>query len=187
MSASQVSKEILNQEPRIKFVNITKDSKQDTSINQDNRIDENEIKMSINQTPHLIESGKRFTELGTLESIVFNYDQLKVVNLPLSSELVICGVSNDVNIDEIKTLVSKNVIGYEFKKELKHQGDEKIGIKNKSFNENRFDDHNIKDSSVNPIQIYALSMIDFWKEFSISSIKMNEKFVKEFWKTFKEI
>jgi hypothetical protein len=30
-------------------------------------------------------------------------------------------------------------------------------------------------------------MIEFWKEFSINSIKMNEKFVKEFWKTFKDI
>src|SRR5689334_3536898 len=112
MSASQVSKEILKHEPRIKFVSIAKDGSQDTSISQNIKIDENEIKLSINQTPHLIESGKRFTDLGTLESVVFNYEHLKIVNLPLTSEVVICGTSNDLNIDEIKAIVSNHVSGY---------------------------------------------------------------------------
>lgn len=188
MSAGQVSKEILKHEPRIKFVSITKDGGQDTSIGQDNKIDENEIKLSINQTPHLIESGKRFTDLGTLESVVFNYEQLKLVNLPLpsESEIIICGASNDLNIDEIKSIVSNHVSGYDFKKEAKYD-DKKAETRSELQEKDGIKDQTLRSPYENPIQTYFLNMIEFWKEFSINSIKMNEKFVKEFWKTFKDI
>jgi hypothetical protein len=186
MSASQVSKEILKHEPRIKFVSIAKDGSQDTSISQNIKIDENEIKLSINQTPHLIESGKRFTDLGTLESVVFNYEHLKIVNLPLTSEVVICGTSNDLNIDEIKAIVSNHVSGYDFKKEAKY-GDKKPETRSELEEKGGIKDQALRSPNENPIQTYVITMIEFWKEFSINSIKMNEKFVKEFWKTFKDI
>lgn len=187
MSAGQVSKEILKHEPRIKFVSITKDGSQDTSISNDNKIDENEIKLSTNQTPHLIESGKRFTDLGTLESVVFNYEQLKIVNLPLTSEVIICGASNDLNIDEIKAIVSNHVSDYDFKKIAKYKDDKKPETRNELLEKGGIQDQTVRNSYENPIQTYVLTMIEFWKEFSINSIKMNEKFVKEFWKTFKDI
>lgn len=186
MSASQVSKEILRHEPRINFVSITKDGSQDTSISQHNKIDENEIKLSINQTPHLIEAGKRFTDLGTLESVVFNYEQLKVVNLPLASELIICGASKDLNTDEIKAIVSDHVSGYDFIKKVKYE-DKKHETRSELHEKGNIEDQTVRNPDENPIQTYVLTMIEFWKEFSINSIKMNEKFVKEFWKTFKDI
>jgi len=188
MSAGQVSKEILKHEPRIKFVSITKDGSQDTSIGKDNKIDENEIKLSINQTPHLIESSKRFTDLGTLESVVFNYKQLKVVNLPLpsTSEVIICGASNDLNIDEIKAIVSNHVPGYDFKNEARDEY-KKAETRSEIQEKGGIKDQALKSPYENPIQTYFLNIIEFWKEFSINSIKMNEKLVKEFWKTFKDI
>lgn len=188
MSASQVSKEILNHEPRIMFVSISKDGSQDISISQDNKIDENDIKLSISQTPHLIEAGKRFTDLGNLESVVFNHDKLKLVNLPTTSKLIICGANNDVNTDEIKDIVSNHVTDYNFKRESNHDGNSEPGVrKNLSEKHNLQDLQANKNPIENPIQTYVLTMIEFWKEFTITSIKMNEKMVKEFWKSFKDI
>ena len=36
----------------------------------------------------------------------------------------------------------------------------------------------------NPWQNYISNLIEFWKEFAITSIRMNEKMVEEFWKIF---
>ena len=36
----------------------------------------------------------------------------------------------------------------------------------------------------NPWQNYISSLIEFWKEFVITYIRMNEKMVTEFWKGF---
>ena len=35
-------------------------------------------------------------------------------------------------------------------------------------------------------QNYALGMIEFWKEMAITSIKVNEKIIKEFWRNYKD-
>jgi hypothetical protein len=36
----------------------------------------------------------------------------------------------------------------------------------------------------NPWQNYILNLIELWKEFAITSIRMNEKMIKEFWTSF---
>jgi hypothetical protein len=71
MSVTQVSKEILSREPKIRFVGILKSDGQDISINPENNIDKNDINLSMTQTPHLLDAGKRFTDLGNLESVTF--------------------------------------------------------------------------------------------------------------------
>jgi hypothetical protein len=38
----------------------------------------------------------------------------------------------------------------------------------------------------NAWQSYILTMIEFWKDMAITSIKMNEKIIKEFWKNYKD-
>jgi hypothetical protein len=36
----------------------------------------------------------------------------------------------------------------------------------------------------NPWQNFFYNLIEFWMEFAITSIRMNEKMVKDFWKSF---
>ena len=82
MSVREDSNVILQRDSRIKFIGILKNGNQDISFSQDNKIDENDVKLSMIQTPIILEAGKRFTDLGNLESVIFEYDKMKLYNLP---------------------------------------------------------------------------------------------------------
>ncbi|MDN5846096.1 MAG: hypothetical protein L0H53_07460 [Candidatus Nitrosocosmicus sp.] len=178
MSVIQDYNVILQRDSRIKFIGILKNGNQDISFSHDNKIDENDVKLSMIQTPHILEAGKRFTDLGNLESVIFEYDKMKLYNLPLGEETVIFGTTNEINNEEIKKLVSNNATGLQNK-----SGSQYLGEKTRDYDKaSRID----SDSSQfeNPWQNYISNLIEFWKEFAITSIRMNEKMVKEFWKSF---
>ncbi|VFJ14172.1 hypothetical protein [Candidatus Nitrosocosmicus franklandus] len=185
MSVTQISKEILSREPRIKFVGILKSDGQEISFGQDNKIDENDVKLSMIQTPHLLDAGKRFTDLGNLESVTFEYDKIKLVNLPNESGTVVCGSDNDLSIDEIKKIVSEHITGYKVKDEAESHTFYKEESKNNSQTiENLSKMQKTSNQFENAWQNYILTMIEFWKEMAITSIRMNEKLIKEFWKNY---
>ncbi|MDF0680543.1 MAG: hypothetical protein P0116_06210 [Candidatus Nitrosocosmicus sp.] len=139
------------------------------SFSQNNKIDENDVKLSMIQTPIILEAGKRFTDLGNLESVIFEYDKMKLYNLPLGEETVIFGTDNAISNKEITKLVSNNVTGIQNESGSQHL-EEKVQTDLGQFE--------------NPWQNYFSNLIEFWKEFTITSIRMNEKMVKEFWKSF---
>ena len=107
--------------------------------------------------------------MGNLESVIFEYDKMKLYNLPLGKETVIFGIDNAISNKEITKLVSNNVIGIQNESGSQHLG-EKVQTDLGQFE--------------NPWQNYISNLIEFWKEFTITSIRMNEKMVKEFWKSF---
>ena len=121
------------------------------------------------QTPIILEAGKRFTDLGNLESVIFEYDKMKLYNLPMGEETVIFGTDNEINNEEIMKLVSNNITGFQNESVSQHLG-EKVQTDPGQFE--------------NPWQNYISNLIEFWKEFVITSIRMNEKMIKEFWKSF---
>ena len=169
MSVREDSNVILQRDSRIKFIGILKDGNQDISFSQDNKIDENDVKLSMIQTPIILEAGKRFTDLGNLESVIFEYDKMKLYNLPMGEETVIFGTDNEINNEEIMKLVSNNITGFQ-----NESGSQYLGQKGQT-DPGQFE---------NPWQNYISNLIEFWKEFAITSIRMNEKMVKEFWKSF---
>ena len=169
MSVREDSNVILQRDSRIKFIGILKNGNQDISFSQDNKIDENDVKLSMIQTPIILEAGKRFTDLGNLESVIFDYDKMKLYNFPLGEETVIFGTDNEINNEEIMKLVSNNVTGFQNESVSQHLG-EKVQTDPGQFE--------------NPWQNYISNLIEFWKEFVITSIRMNEKMVIEFWKSF---
>ncbi|CAN5879187.1 hypothetical protein BH23THE1_BH23THE1_04650 [soil metagenome] len=185
MSVRQDSNVILQRDSRIKFIGILKNGNQDISFSQDNKIDENDVKLSMIQTPHILEAGKRFTDLGNLESVIFEYDKMKLYNLPLGEETFIFGTNNEINNEEIMKLVSSNATGLQ-----NESGSQHLGEKTRDYDKaSRIDSGSIQvqtDPSQfeNPWQIYISNLIEFWKEFAITSIRMNEEMVKEFWKSF---
>jgi hypothetical protein len=190
MSVTQVSKEILNHEPRIKFVGILKSGGQDISFGQVNKINENDVKLSMIQTPHLLDAGKRFTDLGNLESVIFEYDNIKLVNLPNDRELVICGTDNNLGIDEIKKIVSDHIANYNVKTEAKYDTEKKADFKNNLQTKENLDELQRQKSSSNQVenawQNYISTIIEFWKEMAITSIRMNEKMIREFWMNYRD-
>lgn len=169
MSVREDSNVILQRDSRIKFIGILKNGNQDISFSQNNKIDENDVKLSMIQTPIILEAGKRFTDLGNLESVIFEYDKMKLYNLPLGEETVIFGTDNAISNKEITKLVSNNVTGIQNESGSQHL-EEKVQTDLGQFE--------------NPWQNYFSNLIEFWKEFTITSIRMNEKMVKEFWKSF---
>ena len=169
MSVREDSNVILQRDSRIKFIGKLKNGNQDISFSQDNKIDENDVKLSMIQTPIILEAGKRFTDLGNLESVIFEYDKMKLYNLPLGEETVIFGIDKEINNEEIMKLVSNNVTGFQ-----NESGSQQLGGK-VQINPGQFE---------NPWQNYISSLIEFWKEFVITYIRMNEKMVTEFWKGF---
>ena len=185
MSVRQESNVILQRDSRIKFIGKLKNGNQDISFSQDNKIDENDVKLSIIQTPHILEAGKRFTDLGNLESVIFEYDKMKLFNLPLGEETVIFGTNKEINNEEIMKLVSSNVTDFQTELVPQFQGekikdyDKALRIKAEST-QVQIDPSQLE----NPWQNYISNLIEFWKEFAVSSIRMNEKMVKEFWKSF---
>jgi len=187
MSVTQVSREILSREPKIRFVGILKSDGQDISINPEKKIDENEVKLSMIQTSHLLDAGKRFTDLGNLESVTFEYDKMKLINLPTNSEIVVCGTDNDLSNDDIKKIVSDYVVSYNVKSEANYETEQKPEFKN-----NLYTNYGLKEMAItsnqleNAWQSYFSTMIEFWKEMAITSIQMNEKIIKEFWKNYKD-
>jgi hypothetical protein len=181
MSVTQVSKEILSREPRIKFVGILKSDGQDISFGQVNKINENDVKLSMIQTPHLLDAGKRFTDLGSLESVTFEYDNIKLINLPNDREIVICGTDNNLGVDEIKKIVSDHIANYNVKTEPKYDTEQKADFKNTLQTKENLDELQKQKSSSNQIenawQNYVSTIIEFWKEMAITSIRMNEKMI----------
>jgi len=169
MSVREDPNVILQRDSRIKFIGILKNGNQDISFSQNNKIDENDVKLSMTQTPIILEAGKRFTDLGNLESVIFEYDKMKLYNLPMGEETVIFGTDNEINNEEIMKLVSNNITGFQ-----NESGSQYLGQKGQT-DPGQFE---------NPWQNYISNLIEFWKEFAITSIRMNEKMVEEFWKIF---
>lgn len=186
MSVRHVSKEIIKLDPRIKFIGILKDGNPEISFSEDSKVDESAIKLSVIQSPHIFEAGKRFTDLGNLESVVIEYDKMKLFNLPLKEEMVIFGTNLMVNDEEIMELVSDHILNFQNgpdvqSKQIKNEDD------NKKMEEENLDQFQTKRENIgNSWQNYILNLIEFWKEFTITSIRMNEKMVKEFWKNYKQ-
>jgi hypothetical protein len=187
MSVTQVSKEILSREPKIRFVGILKSDGQDISFNPENKFDENDIKLSMIQTPHLLDAGKRFTDLGNLESVTFEYDKMKLINLPTKSEIVICGTDNDLSNNDIKKIISDHIANYNVNADPKYESEQKPEFKNNFYTRDSLKEMAITSNQFEIAwQSYVSGMIEFWKEMAITSIKMNEKMIKEFWKNYKD-
>jgi hypothetical protein len=153
-------------EPKIKLLGVSKDGNvalnyKDSSEN----IDENTIKLSFIQTPHVIESANRFSkELGNLEYVSFEYDKLKLFDLPAKDKIITFAASNDADNEQIVKTISNQVL----KPAKSHST-------NADAAASRYD---------NPLQNYILNCIEYMKEVSISSIQMNEKNLMAFWKKF---
>ena len=168
MSVAERFNEIITLEPRIKLLGVLKDGNMDINFkDSDKNLDDNTINISFIQTPHIVEIGERFSnELGKLEYISFEYDKLKLFDLPVKEEIVTFVTTKDVDNEEIVKTVSGNI--------LKSEKGKIHDDKNYSTNGN-YDDM---------WQNYMLNCIDFMKEFAITSIHMNEKILKSFWQKF---
>jgi hypothetical protein len=166
MNVAYSSAEIIALEPKIKYVGVFKDGNTESNFNDPSQtIDNNIAKLSLTQTPHIIESGERFSkELGKLEYIAVEYEKLKLFDVPTKDKIITLATTKDIDNEEIiKTISNRN---------LNPQKDETSDDKNTT----------IKNNYSNPWKSYMLDYIELLKEFTINSIHFNEKTIKSFWK-----
>jgi hypothetical protein len=168
MSVAERFNEIITLEPKIKLLGVLKDGNRDVKFNDpDKNLDDNTTNIILIQTPHIVEIGERFSnELGKLEYISFEYDKLKLFDLPVKDEIVAFVTTKDVDNEEVVKTVSGTI--------LKSEKGKILDDYNYSANGN-YDDL---------WQNYMLNCIDFMKEFTITSIHTNEKMLISFWQKF---
>ncbi len=168
MSVAERYDQIIKVEPRIKILGILKDGSMDLNVkNSNEELDDNAVKLSFLQTHHIIEIGKRFSnELGKLEHIAFEYDKLKLFDLPAKEEIITFAITKDVDNEEIVKTISDHVLESERGKSSEEEGAYK------------------KSAAGDLWQNYMLNYIEFMKEFTITSIQTNEKMLMSLWKKF---
>ncbi len=168
MSISEKYNEIITLEPKIKLLGVLKDGNIDLNYKDPKEnLDDITTKLSFIQTPHIIEIGERFSnELGKLEYISFEYDKLKLFDLPTTEKIVTFTTTKDADNEEIV----KTVAGHILKSDKGKTPDD--------------ENYTIKNNYENLWQNYMLNCIEVMKEFTITSIQMNEKTLKTFWQKF---
>jgi hypothetical protein len=161
--------EINISEPKVKLLGISKDGNIALKYKDANEnIDDDTIKLSFIQTPHVIETGNRFSkELGNLEYVSFEYDKLKLFDVPANEKIITFAATKDSDDEQIIKTVSNQISNPSEVQNTK----------------NYLIDTNIS-SYDNSWQNYILNCIEYMKEFTISSIQMNEKTLMNFWKKF---
>lgn len=168
MSIAEKYNEIITLEPKIKLLGVLKDGNIDLNYKDPKEnLDDNTTKLSFIQTPHIIEIGERFSnELGKLEYISFEYDKLKLFDLPTTEKIVTFTTTKDADTEEIV----KTVAGHILKSDKGKTPDD--------------ENYTIKSNYENLWQNYMLNCIEVMKEFTITSIQMNEKTLKTLWQKF---
>ncbi len=161
--------EINISEPKVKLLGISKDGNIALNFKDANEnIDDNTIKLSFIQTPHVIETGNRFSnELGNLEYVSFEYDKIKLFDLPAKDKIITFAATKDSDNEQIVKTVSNQILN---PNEIQNTKSHPINT-----NVSNYD---------NSWQNYILNCIEYMKEFTISSIQMNEKNLMTFWKKF---
>jgi hypothetical protein len=156
-------------EPKVKLLGISKDGNIALNFKDANEnIDEDTIKLSFIQTPHVIETGNRFSkELGNLEYVSFEYDKLKLFDLSAKEKIITFAATKDSDNEQIVKTVSNQIIN---PNEIQNTKSYPINTSVSSYD--------------NPWQNYILNCIEYMKEVTISSIQMNEKTLMSFWKKF---
>ena len=99
-------------EPKVKLLGISKDGNIPLNFKDANEnIDDDTIKLSFIQTPHVIETGNRFSkELGNLEYVTFEYDKLKLFDLPAKEKIITFAATKDSDNEQIVKTVSNQII-----------------------------------------------------------------------------
>lgn len=187
MSSLELSNEIIKLSPKIKFIGISTNGITELNYNEnEEKFDENILKIGFLQTPHILESGNRFKELGNLKYMVFEYDKIKLFNLTTNGRIINIGVNKDIDNEEIIKRIYEKINTDDQRSEDKISAEIPINRKfeqNDNSN-NTVENLSIKDIFSKPWQNLMLNWIDLWREFTTASIQINEKLIKEFWRNY---
>jgi 5,10-methenyltetrahydromethanopterin hydrogenase len=106
MRAEQFSRNILALDPRIRFAGVVEKSghlyagirREDAP----NKLSDKNSEISLAQSAYIVDLRKMFAqELGELKSVVYNYDGVNIISLPVKDHVLVVSTEVDVKPDDI--------------------------------------------------------------------------------------
>lgn len=114
MRAEQFSKNILTLHPKIRFAGVVEKSGHlYASIRREdapNKLSDKSTEISLAQSAYIVDLRKMFSkELGELKSVVYNYDSVNIISVPVKDHIVVLSMESDAMADEVAAKVHEYV------------------------------------------------------------------------------
>jgi hypothetical protein len=114
MRAEQFSKNVLAVNAKIRFAGVVEKSghlyasarREDAQARLSDRSNE----ISLSQSAYIIDLRKIFSrELGELRSVVYNYDTVRLISMPVKEHILVFSTESDVDLDKLTLEVQSYV------------------------------------------------------------------------------
>jgi len=114
MNAEEFSKEILDLDESIRFSGIVEKSGHLHASVMREGLDEHlkgrNPEISFAQSAYIVDLRKMFTsELGALHSIIYLYDKVRMISMPIKDQILVLSADNRGDLDELLTKLKKRV------------------------------------------------------------------------------
>jgi hypothetical protein len=114
MNAEEFSKEILDLDESIRFSGIVEKSGHLHASVMREGLDEHlkgrNPEISFAQSAYIVDLRKMFTsELGALHSIIYLYDKVRMISMPIKDQILVLSADNRGDLDELLTKLKERV------------------------------------------------------------------------------
>ena len=114
MKAEQFSKNILDLHPAIRFAGIVEKSghlyASSTRLGIEEHLKGRNPEISFSQAAYIVDLRNMFSsELGKLNSVVYNYNKVKMISIPVKEHVLMISADNAGNSDELIDIILKYI------------------------------------------------------------------------------
>ena len=114
MKAEQFSKNILDLHPAIRFAGIVEKSghlyASSTRPGMEEHLKGRNPEISFSQAAYIVDLRNMFSsELGKLNSVIYNYNKLKMISIPVKEHVLMISADNAGNSDELIDIILKYI------------------------------------------------------------------------------
>jgi hypothetical protein len=118
MKAEQFSKNILELDPMIRSAGVMEKSGHLYARSQREGVEERlkgrSSEISYTQSAYIVDLRKMFTpELGQLNSVVYMYNKVKLINFPVKDHLLVISAEPGVNVDDLSEKIFNYITSVE--------------------------------------------------------------------------
>jgi hypothetical protein len=114
MKSEEFSKNILALDPAIRFAGLIERSGHlfagGMREGADTKLNEKNSDLSLNQFAHIVFLRERFSkELGSLNYVLYDYDKVKMFNIPVKEYILVFSAESDANAEDTVNKVSQYI------------------------------------------------------------------------------
>ena len=114
MKSEEFSKNILALDPAIRFAGLIERSGHlfagGMREGADTKLNEKNSDLSLHQFAHIVFLRERFSkELGSLKYVLYDYDKVKMFNMPVKEYILVFSAESDSNAEDIVNKVSQYI------------------------------------------------------------------------------